>query len=145
MVANNHLGSMLLRTTNDNKILLVFGIVIMLFTCIECKTSTVQKHNIVLDFIYPMVDFMFLIFKPNPQFEVNILVICIGAQFNILELCNLLQDFKSVLQEMFQDKISFKNLSNNEKLEIYNICRLSLYYEQVLQVNITHYFPYQQH
>jgi hypothetical protein len=66
----------------------------------------------------------------------------IGVQFNILELCNFLQDFKSVLQEMFKDKISFKNLLNNKKIGKYNICRLSLYYEQVLQVNITQYFPY---
>ncbi len=77
-----------------------------------------------------MVNFIFLIFKPNPYFEVN-----------IFQLCNLLQDFKSVLQEMFSNKISFKNLLNNKKLGKYNICRLSLYYEQVLQVYITRYFP----
>jgi hypothetical protein len=49
----------------------------MLFTCIECKTSIIYKHNIILDFIYPMVNFIFLIFKPNHYFEVNIFVVCI--------------------------------------------------------------------
>jgi hypothetical protein len=31
-----------------------------------------------------------------------------AIQLNILQLCNLLQDFESILQEMFYDKISFK-------------------------------------
>ncbi len=71
----NNLGSALLRITSDNKLLHMFGIVIKLFICIESKTSTIykRKHNIVLDFIYFMVNFMLLIFKPNFYFEINIL------------------------------------------------------------------------
>jgi hypothetical protein len=37
----NNLGSALLSITSDNKLLHTFGIVIMLFICIECKTSTI--------------------------------------------------------------------------------------------------------
>jgi hypothetical protein len=142
MVANNHLGSMLLHTTSDNKILLAFGIVIMLFTCIECKTSTIWKHNIVLEFIYPMVDFMFLISK-------QILSLKSIYWLYVLELISIYLNYviyykisRVYYKKCFRTKISFKNLLNNEKLGKYNICRLSWYYEQVLQVNITHYFPY---
>jgi hypothetical protein len=43
------------------------------------------------------------------------------VQLNIFQLCNLLQDFDSVLQEMFLDKISFKNLWKNKEFVKYNI------------------------
>lgn len=71
----NNLGSALLRITTGNKLLHAFGIVIMY----RMNTSTIykHKHNIVLDFIYFMVNFMLLIFKPNLYFEISILIICI--------------------------------------------------------------------
>jgi hypothetical protein len=83
----------------------------MLFLCIECKTSTVykHKHNIVLECIYLMVNFMLLIFKPNHYFEIKYIdYMYIELNFNMLQLCNLLQDFKNVLQEMFKNTITFK-------------------------------------
>ncbi len=52
---------------------------------------------------------MLLIFKPNHYFEIKYIdYMYIELNFNMLQLCNLLQDFKNVLQEMFKNTITFK-------------------------------------